>query len=256
MEPKSIFLDGGVLWLGIQWASSRTEEPVLCLVKRDTITFVAVSGLRLVASWQYQLEDKVPEGAVFMIPPMIASFLSTEAIQTHLNIEMEDDIVTVVTRDELGRYELRWRSDSSSFNPPQEFNRMLTPPSHLLEVSYLKISDAAHQAVARLAEMESAIHRSKLAILVDFGHGRLRINGKEIESGPSTAYYFDPRLIIRALEFLKADRVKVGIKELPYKDRAILSIIADYEDWLVHCALLSIGIETQKLYPIPTGRNR
>ncbi len=256
MARKSFFLDGRVLWLGVQWASSRTDESILCIIKNDTITFVAVSGLRLVVSWRFRLENKLGDGAVFMIPPIIASFLSAEAVQNHLEIEVNNSTVSVITRDEFGKYELRWNSNSSSLNPPQEFALMLPPPAHLLEVDYVKMSDAAHKAVAKLAEMESEVHRDKLAILVDFGPGRLGIDGRDIESGPSAQYYFDPRLIIRALEFLKAERIKVGFTELTNKNRAIMSIVADYQDWLVHCALLSIGLDTQKLYPLPPGRNR
>ncbi len=256
MAFKNIFLDGRVLWLGVQWASSRSEESILCIIKKETITFVAVSGLRLVVSWQFRLENQLRDGAVFTIPPIIASFLSAEAVQSHLEIEINNSEVSVITRDEFGKYELKWNSDSASLNPPEEFARMLIPPPHLLEVDYLKMSDAAHKAVAKLAEMESDIHHSKLAILVDFGPGRLSINGREIESGPSATYYFDPRLIIRALEFLKVERVKIGLTEMSSQSRAILSIVADYEDWLVHCALLSIGLNTQKLYPLPPGRNR
>lgn len=256
MAPTSVFIDGRVLWLGIQWASSRTEESILCIIKNEAITFVAVSSLRLVVSWQFRLENKVGDGAVFMIPPIIASFLSAEAVKSHLEIEVNNSEVSVITRDEFGKYELRWHSDSSRLNPPQEFTRMLTPPTHLLEVDYLKLSDAAHKAVAELVEMESEVHRDKLAILVDFGPGRLGIDGRDIESGPSAQYYLDPRLIIRALEFLKAEKVKVGLTEFTDRNRAILSIVAEYGDWLVHCALLSIGIDTQKLYPLPPGRNR
>ncbi|MGQ9627983.1 MAG: hypothetical protein ACUVV0_13905 [Anaerolineae bacterium] len=256
MGPQKILLDGRVLWLGVQWAAPRTDESILCIIKKESITFVAVSGLRLVVSWQFRLKEPASESTVFMIPPTIASFLSAEAVQTYLELKAENGTVSITTWDDLGSYELRWRSNAHSFNPPEEFNRMLTLPSHLLEVDYLTISDAAHQAVARLVEMENEIHRTKLAILVDFGPGRLSINGREIESGPGAQYYFDPRLIVRALEFIKAEKVKVGLTELKPKNRAILSFVANYEDWLVHCALLSIGADTQKLYPLPPGRNR
>jgi len=41
---------------------------------------------------------------------------------------------------------------------------------------------------------------------------------------------------------------------LPGGVRAVLTLLADQEGWHVQCALLSIGVETQKLYPLPQER--
>jgi hypothetical protein len=206
----------------------------------------------MVVLWQFDLKRGLSDNAIFTIPSMIASFLATEAIRDTIEIKVDGDMVTVVTRDQWGRYELRWRSDVSDFAAPEEFSRLLAKPSHLTEVSYLQLSDAVHEAVAKLVSMEEQqIHATKLAILVDLGRPTLSIDGQEIEAGTRYQYYFDPRLIIRALEFIKSDTVQVGLTEVTEPNRAFLSILARQDGYTVHCALLSIGVDTQRLYPLP-----
>jgi hypothetical protein len=115
-----------------------------------------------------------------------------------------------------------------------------------------------HEAVAKLVRMEAneQINPSKLAILMDMDFGRLRVDGEEIVTAESRQYYFDPRLVIRALEFLKDRNLRVGITPLSGGQRAYLSLLSHEDEWTVHCSLLSIGMDTQKLYPLPPGRNR
>jgi hypothetical protein len=253
MAGQSISVDGDVLWVGIRRASSRTKEPILCILRGKAITFVAPGGLRLVVLWQFNLKHSLSDNAVFTIPPVIASFLATEAIRDTIKLELDEDMVTVLTQDRWGRYELRWRSDVLAFTAPGEFSRLLAKPPHLMEVSYLRFSDTVHEAVAKLMSMESEqqIHPTKLAILVDFGRPALRVDGQEIEGGTWNQYYFDPRLIVRALEFVKSDKVQVGITKVAEPNRAFLSILAKQDGYTVHCALLSIGVDTQRLYPLP-----
>lgn len=217
------------------------------------MTFVAPGELRMVILWQFDLEHRLSDNAVFTIPPMIAHFLATEAIRDTIEIEIDGSMVTVVTQDQWGRYELRWRSDVSSFTAPGEFSRLLAKPSQFTEVSYLHFSDIVHEAVAKVVAMEARrqVPPTKLAILVEFGGPMLRIDGREIEASTRNQYYFDPRLIIRALEFIKSDRVQVGLTKVAEPNRAFLSLLAKQDDYTVHCALLSIGVDTQKLYPLP-----
>lgn len=253
MAGQSISVDGDVLWTGIRRAASRTKEPILCILKGKAMNFVAPGGLRLVVLWQFDLKRSLSDSAVFTIPPMIASFLASEAIRNTIEIEVDEDMVTVVTQDRWGRYELRWPSDVSAFSAPEEFSRLLARPSHLTEVSYLHLSDIVHEAVAKLVPMESErqIHPTKLAVLIDFGSPTLRVDGQEIEVGTRNQYYFDPRLIIRALEFIKSDTVQVGLTKVTEPNRAFLSILAKQDGYTIHCALLSIGVDTQRLYPLP-----
>ena len=253
MADQGISLDGDILWAGIRRVSSRTKEPILCVLRGQAMTFVAPGGLRLVVLWQFDLKHKLSDNAVFTIPPMVASFLATEAIRDTIEIEVNEDVVTVVTQDRWGRYELRWRSDVSAFTAPEEFSRLLAKPSHLMEVSYLHFSDIVHAAVAKLGAMQAGrqIPPTKLAILMDFGSPTLSVDGQEIEVGIRDQYYFDPRLIIRALEFIKSDTVQVGLTKVGEPNRAFLSILAKKDAYTVHCALLSIGVDTQRLYPLP-----
>ncbi len=253
MGVKRISIDGHVLQNGVRLASSCTDTPLLCIIKGDTVTTVASSRSRLVVSWRSRLADKVAQSMVFLIPPVVASFMRADALQTVVEITQEDDTITLATFDELGRCEVKWSSELSQFPAPPELGQMLTTPPYLAEASYLTVSDAVHNAVARLVELESEqhIHKDKLAILVNFSHSQLSINGREIQSGPKAEYYFDPRLIIRALEFIKSDTVKIGVTPLGTdRNRAFLSVVSVQDDLQVHCALLSIGVDTQKLYPL------
>jgi hypothetical protein len=160
--------------------------------------------------------------------------------------------------DHLGSYEIHWQSDLSSFPVPEAFGQILVVPPSLMEVPYVKFSDATHQAVAKLIDMEAQgqISRTKLAILIDLDFGRLRVDGEEIVTTQSRQYYFDPRLVIRALEFVKERNLRVGVTPLPGEVQGYLSLLSLEGDWTIHCSLLSIGKETQMLYPLPPGRNR
>jgi hypothetical protein len=79
------------------------------------------------------------------------------------------------------------------------------------------------------------------------------VTGQEIETLAINRYYFDPRLVIRALELVRAGQVELGLTSLDPRS-AFLSIISRQPDRQVHCALLSIGLDTQRLFPLPHGR--
>ncbi len=258
-KPTSqrICLVGQVLADGLKQASARSEEPILCLARRNSLTFVAVSGLRLVVSWEFALSTQVERQAAFVIPPMIVNHLLavTGSTTEETDLVLEGDNVALITSDELGSYELRWRSDLGGFPAPPEMSRLLVPPAASTRLGYLQVSDAVHQAVIQLADMEShrQIHRTRLAVMVSLTDDHLTVTGQEIETRAINRHYFDPRLVIRALELVKAECVEVGLTSLGPRS-AFLSIVDRQPDRLVHGALLSIGLDTQRLFPLPRGR--
>lgn len=260
MEEKRLYLDGKVLCKGVQQAISRSEEPILCLIRPGTVKFVAVSGLRLVISWETALRQPAPGNLAFVIPPMVAELLSCDVVCSQVAVEflLQGNEVIARLTDHLGTYEMRWASDVGSFPAPDAFGQLVKIPDSLMEVSHLRFSDVTHQAIANLVRMEAdeQVSPTKLAILIDFDLGRLSVEGTEIVSGESRRFYFDPRLVIRALEFQKEKMLQVGITPLPGGGRGCLSLLSERDEWRIHCALLSIGTDTQKLYPLPPGRNR
>jgi hypothetical protein len=258
MESKSLHLDGNILWTGVRRATARSEDNILCLIKQDAVKFIALSGQRLVISWEYTVNLPTKSSAALVIPPVVARIMSTEAIKRLVNIRLEDHQATLTISDQSGPCEIRWHSDMTDFSVPPEFKQFISLPPSLVEVSYLTISDAVHQAIAKLVSIESAgeAQRDKLAILVDFGAQKLIMDGREISGSEAVRYYFDPRLIVRALEFIKSERVSVAVTGLPTRSQAIFSVVANQDNYQVHCALLSIGLDTQKLYPLPPPGRR
>lgn len=260
MAEVRLSVEGEVLWSGVRKASSRSGESILCLIRPDKIAFIAVSGLRLVVSWETRLHQPAPGSLALVIPPTVIDLLSVGAVrsQARVALALEGENVTLGLTDRLGDYEIRWKSDLSAFPAPDEFSRLIKVPQALMDVPYLKISDAAHQAIAMLVEMESSeqIDRTRLAVLISLDLGRLSIDGQEIVGAGKTQYYFDPRLVIRALEFVKEPTIRLGLTPLRGERRAFLSLLSRQDDWTVHCSLLSIGMETQKLYPLPAGRDQ
>jgi len=260
MDQKHLHLDGELLWTGVRKSASRSEDPILCLVNDDRIKFISLSGLRLLALWETQLRSPVSGRLALVFPPVIVNLLSCEIIRSRgsVGIIVQDNQVTLRLADHLGSYELGWQSDLSAFPAPPEFSEIIQVPKTLMEVPYLKVSDAAHEAVARLVQMElqGQIDRTKLAILIALDFGGFSVNGQEIVGVGTSAHYFDPRLVIRALEFVKGQTVRVGIAPLKDRRRAFLALLSQQGDWTVYCSLLSIGLETQRLYPLPPGRNR
>ena len=261
MEKKQAVVDGAVLCTGIQKAMSCTSEPLLCLVRKRKIMLVAVTGLRLVVSWEARLSQAPAENLALLLPPIVAELLSCNAVCDQGEAVLATRGQSAIARltDHLGSYDLHWKSDLASFSGPRELAHLLQAPRALVGVSHLSFSDAAHQAVAKLGCMHATrqINPTKLAMLVDLNFGRLRVDGEVIVTTQSRRFFFDPRLVIRAQEFLKEETIGVGITPLRGEERrGCLSLVSTDGEWTVHCALLSIGRDTQKLYPLPPVRNR
>jgi hypothetical protein len=256
VEPKQAVVSGALLCAGIQKVRSRTTEPLLCLVKQQKITLVAVSSIRLVISWEARLSQAASGNLTLLLPPVIADWLSCETVCSQAGIVLATRGQSAIARlaDHMGTYDLHWRSDLTSLSAPRELSQLLQVPAEIVRVPHLSFSDAAHQAVAKLGCMHASrqISPTKLAMLVDLNFGRLRVDGEVIVTTDSRRYFFDPRLVIRAMEFLKEEAIGVGITPLRGDERrGCLSLLCTDGDWNVHCALLSIGRDTQKLYPLP-----
>ncbi len=261
MDEKQAIVDGALLCAGIQKARSCSSGHLLCLVRKSRIMLVAVGGLRLVISWEASLSQAPAENLALLLPPIAAKLLSCEATcdQAEVMLATRGRTATARFADNGGSCDLVWKSDLASFAGPRELAYLLQEPRGLVCVPHLGFSDAAHQAVAKLGCMHATrqINPSKLAMLVDLNYGRLRVEGEVIVTTQSRRFFFDPRLVIRALEFLKEGTIGVGITPLHGEDRrGYLSLQTTDGDWRVHCALLSIGKDTQKLYPLPPVRNR
>jgi hypothetical protein len=261
MDEKQATVDGSLLCAGIRKARACSSEHLLCLVRESRIMLVAVSGLRLVISWEASLSRVSAENLALLLPPPAARLLSCEATceQAEVVLATRGHTATARFADHGGSCDLVWESDLASFSGPRELAYLLQEPRGLVSVPNLSFSDAAHQAVAKLGCMHASrqINPSKLAMLVDLNYGRLRVDGEVIVTTHSRRFFFDPRLVIRALEFLREGTIGVGITPLRGEDRrGYLSLQTTDGDWRVHCALLSIGKDTQKLYPLPPVRSR
>jgi len=248
-----------LLWNGIRQASACSEDPILCIAQGRALTFVALDRPRLVISWRFPLFAAVDVPMVFSFPPMIISHLLAASSQGRdaVDLALKGNQVILNAQDAAGNYELRWRFDLHAFPAPLEMSRMLVIPSALLRLDYVRVTDAVHQAVANLVSIESQrqVPQSKLAILVGLSHGHLTVDGQEISPETVDKYYFDPRLIIRALEYVRADHIELGMTGLS-PQRAFLSVVLRQPECSTHCALLSIGLETQRLFPLPPRRSQ
>lgn len=243
-------LDGQVLWNGVKQAAAVSEEPILGIAHGQELTFVLLKGGGLVLSWRFPLPDVVEGSFIFGLPPMIIGHLATHLFPgtSTVDLTLNGPEVCLAANDAAGSYELRWRFDLSTFPAPPDLSRLLVPPVTMLSLDYLQIADSIHRAVARLVsiEREKPIHRTKLAILVTMSNGDLLVEAQEIERRAQGCYYFDPRLVMRALECVRGQKIRVGLTELRPR-RAFLSLVDDQPGYVTHCALLSIGLDTERL---------
>jgi len=236
---------------------TRSRDTLLCTLGPTAIRFIGVGGLRMMVSWEHPIAGPAsPQFYVF--PTLVTHLLTSPASEEihHITLSMAGKDISLGMINDYNQYQLRWRADLRQFMAPPEFAQMLAVPKGMLTLNYLSLSDAAHQAVANLVNMQSMqnVPPEKLAILIDFSSSHLTLNGRTIVHGASGTYYFDPRLIIRALEIIKANTLRVGMTPLPVGHRAVLTILAEQDSWRVHCAVLSVGAETQRLYPLPPER--
>lgn len=253
MAEQTAYLDGDILCDALQKASEHLTQPALCVLRGTTFRLAIISDLRLAVSWQTYRRPEDQGDAFFLIPVEIAKELSPRA-RKPLRIQVEGNRVTLASRLVEDTLRLEWISDPQALQAPPQFAEMLTLPKNLVEVGYLPLSDAVHYSVSKLCkqEAEQMIHRNKLAILFSLQQGELTIDGREISRGEVDNYYFDPRLITRSLELLSSSVLQLGLTKLGLGSRAVLSIVGTDGDWTTHCALLSIGLDTQKLYPLPS----
>jgi len=247
---RQISLCGKPFWDGVQDVANRVHEPILGVVHGHTLTFVVLRAASLTVSWSYPLPTAVFEPFLFGIPPLIADHLARHPATGagDVRIGAQGAEVSLVSQDATGEYELRWRFDLNQFPAPPELGRLLTPPRGTVVASYLQVADAIHSAAAELAIMESSgrIHRTQLALSFELGGAGVRVLACEVQVGIEGQYYFDPRLIMRALEFVGADQVELGLTGLS-PSRAFLSLVERGIDRITHCALLSMGLETSRL---------
>lgn len=256
---QRLSLHGRTLVEGVRHASTCSDEPILCIAGGQMLAFAASSESRLLLSWQFRLPAAIQPPIAFVIPKVIIQHLIAAPVGGGSGVELtlKGNEVTLISCDAKGPFELRWRSDLHLFPAPLEMNRLLTVPTNLTRLDYLQLSDSIHQAVARLIALESQqhIHRTRLAILLSLSDGHLAVDGQEIsEQGPGR-YYFDPRLVLRALEHVRAEQVEVGLTGLNLR-RAILSIVDRRPEHILHCALMSIGLDTQLLLPPSPRRSQ
>ncbi len=248
-------LDGQMLWKGVRQVSACTEEPILSIAQGEHLTLVVFREARLVISWHFQLSPAVDEPFVFGIPPMIASHLCKSAppVPALARMAVNGSDVSLSAHDADGPFELRWRFEIGQLPVPPDLSRLLEPPLHPVVVGHLEIADAILGAAARLMalEVERQLHRSKLAVVVGLRGGELVVEGREMCKEPAGFYHFDPRLVTRALEFMRAVQLEVSLTPLDY-ERAFLSLVERQPDYTLHCALLSLGPDTQRL--IAPGR--
>jgi len=236
---------------------TRNRDTLLCILSPASIRFIGISGVRMMVSWEHPATG--PASPQFYIFPALVSHLLTSPLGeelTHLTLSTVGKDLSLGMTDAHNQYQWRWQADLRQFFAPPEFAYMLAVPKGMLTINYLSLSDAAHQAVANLVNLQSMqnIPPEKLAILIDFSSSHLTLDGRTIVHGASGTYYFDPRLIIRALEIIKANTLRVGMLPLSAGHRAVLTIVAEQDRWRVQCALLSVGADTQRLYPLPQER--
>ncbi len=229
--------------LGLGWAQSWTQGPILCVVSPEAIRFSVASERRFIASWEWSEETDSPH-RFFLLPPFIASTLAGPAAYhiVGLRARINRTHVVLTVRDDYGEYVLQWRWQASAFQAPPFFDQMIHPPGETLQETYIAVADAVHLAIANLGRLEAMeqVERQNLAIAVDFAPGRFRIDGQPITLGDDQQYYFDPRLIVRGLEIVRGKHIGFSLARTPTSEQAILYMTSQRDQWRIQCAILSI----------------
>ncbi len=241
-EP--IRLNPQIVRLGLGWAQSWTDGPILCVITPQSTRFVVVSERRFIASWEW-IEDTGAPNRYFLIPPFIASTMAGQVAYniSGLRVRVNRTHIALTVRDPHGEYVLQWRWQAASFAAPPFFDLMAqTPTETMEEKTFVAIADAVHLAIANLGRLEALeqINRDKLAIVVDFEPGQFRIDGQPITLGDGQRYYFDPRLIVRGLEVVRGKHIGFAISETTRSGQSVLYMTSERDSWRVQCSLLSI----------------
>jgi hypothetical protein len=244
-------LDGERFLSGLEWAVEQTDGPIFCIMQGGTYKLVFMGGLRLAISWVTPRSPNDEGEGFFLIPQAVAPDI-LRLPRMPLDVSVDHDEVKLGAGGSalLSR---AWSFDPRELAAPPQFSQMIVPPSELMKVEFIPLSDVVHRAVAKLGEKDvsDTVHRSKLAILVHMQQSSLLVDGVEISRGLPERFYFDPRLIVRSLEYLTGETLGMGLHRLGFGNRAIIYLVSKAEDHSVCCGLLSISLDTQKLYPLP-----
>ncbi|MFC1960579.1 hypothetical protein ACFLYO_07705 [Chloroflexota bacterium] len=237
-------LDPEIIRLGLGWSQSWTDGPILCVITPDAIRFVVVSDRRFIASWEWK-EETETSYRFFLIPPFIAQTLSSHTAYNinSLRARINRTHVALTVRDNHGEYVLQWRWRAASFEAPPFFDQMAQQPTTMLEKqTFMTIADAVHLAIANIGRLEAMeqIDREQLAIVINFGPGKFKIDGQPISTSDDQPFYFDPRLIIRGLEVVRGKHIGFAIAETLIPQQSILYLTSERDNWHVQCALLSL----------------
>lgn len=230
--------------LGLGWAQSWTDGPILCVVTPGAVRFVVVSERRFVASWEWQ-EETESAYRFFLIPPFIASTLASYAAYhvTGLRARINRTHVALTVRDQHGEYVVQWRWQAASFEAPPFFDQMAQSPAEMIgEQTYVAIADAVHLAIANLGRLEAMeqLDRQNLAIQIDFGADGVRIDGQPIMESHDECCYFDPRLIVRGLEIVRGQQINFALSPTLIPGQAVLYMVSERDEWRIQCAMLSM----------------
>jgi hypothetical protein len=231
-----------VLRVGLGWALSWTNGPVLCTLSPSAVRLTAVNEQRFVASWEWQGRTR-SDFRFFLIPPFVASTLAgPPAWELHrIKVQSDSQNVAMILEDRRQAYSLRWNWNPATFEAPPVFQQMARMPQDVIQTDYLTIADSAHLAIAKLGRisMMEDVTQDQLAILINFEPGRLSIDGQKIVEGDPHRYYFDPRLVIRGLEVVRGR--SIGFSVTKTGKRAIFYLCTERENWQIHCSILSLS---------------
>lgn len=260
VNPPPLHLNPEAVRLGLGWAQSWTDGPVLCVLTPESTRFVVVNERRFIASWEWLEETDTPY-RFFLIPPFIASTLASHAAYsiTGLRARVNRTHIALTVRDAHGEYVLQWRWRAASFAAPPFFDQMVQMPEETLRETYVAIADAVHLAIANIGRLEAMeqLDRQTLAIMMNFAPGQFKIDGQPITVGNEQSYYFDPRLIMRGLEIVRGKHIGFAIAKTLIPSQSILYMTSLREQWRIQCALLSIQpderthVITQQVREIP-----
>lgn len=239
LTAKPIVLNIQAMRRGLSWAQSWSSEPVLCRIKDEKMYLVAVSQKQFLVSWAWPLPG-VMESHFFLIPPFVISTITNPAAYSAdgLAVMLKKNVAGMIINQGKQEFRLQWRWSADSFRAPKSFEKMLNPPANIVQSSYLAIADVVHLAIANLGNMNVSEE-------VSFDSAVIEVNLPMTEENPdNTRYFFDPRLVLRAVEVTRGDSIGFAMQPIEGK-KAIVHFMTQREDYFIHCAILSTSVKSE-----------
>ena len=254
-DLNPILIDPVAMRTGLAWAQSWTKDHILCRLGEGALMLMVADAGGFLAVWSWPVPE-YNRSVFFLIPPFVAKTLSGRPAWDieKMKVIVNRNVVGMMFYSKNQEYRLQWKWQASDFLSPSYFRTMSHQPDMMMRAPYVNLADVIHLAIANMISPalvdEMPSDQPEGGILIDFVPGQINIDGEMLHAqNQQVRYYFNPKMLMRGLEIVRASHLGFGIQELAANRQAVLFFACEREGWSIHTAIQSVGVSLGQPQP-------